>query len=103
MTSVSAERGAAFLDERLPGWADMIDLDTFNLETTCGCVVGQIESAQHPRRRTPTYNRFDEGLDALGVTQAEAHRYGFFGMNGGSVDATWRRLIRARQTDGDHS
>src|SRR5438552_3374307 len=99
MTSVTAERGAAVLDERVPEWADMIDLRTFNLESTCDCVVGQIENAQHPRQRTAMWHRFDEGLAALGLTSGEAHSYGFFGMIGGTVDRTWRKLIRERQTE----
>jgi hypothetical protein len=34
-------RGAAFLDEKRPGWADRIDLDSLSLEDCTMCVLGQ--------------------------------------------------------------
>lgn len=35
-------RGAALLDEAVPGWETMIDLGALDLESSCRCVVGQI-------------------------------------------------------------
>jgi hypothetical protein len=35
------ERGAALLDERRPGWLDLIDLDRLDLTSGCDCVAGQ--------------------------------------------------------------
>lgn len=35
-------RGAELLDERMPGWADRIDLDKFNLASGHCCVRGQL-------------------------------------------------------------
>ncbi len=35
-------KGAALLDEKLPGWADQIDLDSLEMSDTCLCVLGQI-------------------------------------------------------------
>jgi hypothetical protein len=95
--SVTATRGAEFLDKKVPGWANMVDLNTFNLEQTCHCVIGQIASGLHPRARHSSYLRFCKGLKELGISNADAHRFGFFGMNGGLVDRTWRRLIKQRQ------
>lgn len=46
--SAIAERvaaGAAFLDEREPGWDQRIDLGRLNLKSECRCVLGQLNSA----------------------------------------------------------
>lgn len=34
-------RGVALLDEKLPGWAQQIDLDRLDLGNTCNCILGQ--------------------------------------------------------------
>lgn len=39
---VAAARGAEFLDQRRPGWADEIDLDTLDLRSLDDCVLGQL-------------------------------------------------------------
>lgn len=36
------QRGAALLDERVPGWADAVDVDVLQLENSRSCVVGQL-------------------------------------------------------------
>src|SRR5690606_6748890 len=36
------QKGAAFLDEILPGWHQIIDLDTLNLASGCKCICGQL-------------------------------------------------------------
>jgi hypothetical protein len=44
MTTI-AERvaaGAAFLDEREPGWWERINLDELDLHSACRCVLGQL-------------------------------------------------------------
>lgn len=38
----AAATGAAFLDERFPGWAEQIDLERLDLEAGCDCVLGQL-------------------------------------------------------------
>jgi hypothetical protein len=37
-----AERGAALLDETLPGWWQGIDLDRLDIESECDCIAGQV-------------------------------------------------------------
>jgi len=39
-------RGAALLDERLPGWADQIDIDSLKMSDDCNCVLGQLGKKQ---------------------------------------------------------
>lgn len=38
------ERGATWLDQHMPTWHTLIDLDRFDLRSVCGCVLGQIVS-----------------------------------------------------------
>lgn len=35
------EVGMAWLDFRLPGWDELIDLDRLNVENPCDCLLGQ--------------------------------------------------------------
>lgn len=37
-----AARGAALLDERVPGWASLVDTDALNLASPYACVLGQV-------------------------------------------------------------
>jgi hypothetical protein len=37
-----AERGAALLDEKVPGWEHRIDLGRLEMEHSCRCVLGQV-------------------------------------------------------------
>ena len=98
MNSVTAKRGAAFLDERLPGWADMVDTNSLDLSSSCCCVIAQVERGLHPRARFPDYERYERGLKELGITWDDARSLGFLGRAGGTVERTWKRLICARQT-----
>lgn len=56
------QRGAALLDEKLPGWADQIDLDTLQMADGCRCVLGQIGGREF-------------NLDALGWHEGYAPNY----------------------------
>lgn len=35
--------GARFLDEHIPNWFELIDVDTLYMETGCDCIRGQLE------------------------------------------------------------
>jgi hypothetical protein len=37
-----AKRGAELLDSKIPGWADEINLDSFDIGDESGCVLGQL-------------------------------------------------------------
>lgn len=45
--------GCGLLDKFCPGWADKINLDTFNISLTDRCVLGQL------------YGNYSKGLDKL--------------------------------------
>ncbi|MEW2442810.1 hypothetical protein [Micromonospora marina] len=63
------ELGIAWLDARLPGWHEAIDLDRLNVEHPCDCLLGQ------------TYGDWDlhtlgidiDRLAALGFDAASSH------------------------------
>lgn len=55
-------RGVALLDERVPGWVNLVNPLGLNIESTEQCVLGQI------------YGQYNEGVDALDINP---ERYGF--------------------------
>lgn len=96
----TVDRGAAFLDETLPGWAERIDTDTLDLSSTCNCVLGQLYRYEHPRLRK-TYTAFERMLDVLGVDWERSRRLGFAiwgNARYSNLTAAWRRKIRERQS-----
>lgn len=88
-------RGAEFLDENLPGWEKKIDLETLDLSSTCGCVLGQqLRTGQADRRYDRMRKRLglnDRQADLLGFNLYGTQRYS-------NLTAAWRRLIAARQS-----
>jgi len=89
----TVERGAALLDERLPGWEDRIDLDKLDLSSTCNCVVGQLY------RPTPrSHLGYTEGLYTLEIKNPS--RFGFERWptsRYSRLTEAWRRLIELRR------
>jgi hypothetical protein len=78
MSGTIAERaaaGAVFLDERLPGWHQRIDLGTLWLMSPCRCVLGQLDGGGDDGLSTP----FGRQLAALGLQlrSDEARSLGF--------------------------
>lgn len=87
-------RGAAFLDVRLPGWEDDIDTATLDLSDECGCVLGQLG------KRLGTLGTYGCVQDALGLSDAESQRLGYFRWSTGSwpsLTHAWRAAIHARR------
>lgn len=73
----AARRGAAFLDEKEPGWAALIDLTTLDLDYVDSCVLGQL------------YGHYDVGLIVLGLR-----------VQSRLPDSGWERLWDQRYTLG---
>lgn len=88
----NAPAGAALLDEKRPGYADEIDLETFKIDNSRSCVLGQL------------YGDYWRGKEELfrGVNDIQqAHSYGFATLYLDDVtqlQAEWVSLIRERQT-----
>lgn len=77
-------RGAALLDDRMPGWRDEIDTVRLNLGNSCDCVLGEL------------LGDYDRGLKLLGLDHRGAVRHGFFKQGRQTWDrltAGWRRAV----------
>jgi hypothetical protein len=91
-------KGAAFLDEREPGWWQRIDLDTLDLMAPCLCVLGQLATSLPE----PTWGGicvhfglepWRQQVDDLGFNTAGAGTP----LQYANLTAVWRRLIEARR------
>lgn len=99
------EKGIACLNEEVPGWYNMIDLDQFNIGESCNCVLGQLFGSY------PKGIRVLQLSDKIGNTVfgridgPEACQYGFhlhesdlFGLNiWGRLNLVWIRRIMELQ------
>lgn len=86
-------RGAELLDERMPGWAERIDLDSFVLSSCKRCVLGQL------------YGDFEIALGRCDIEEAPDDYYGFDidGRREGraeykTLEQDWRLAILSRRT-----
>ena len=95
-------RGAALLDEKLPGWVERIDLAKLDLASPCRCILGQTWDGIPDPESTP----FAAHANELDLYDEDENDYGF---NAGGVDwfedqpeydaltAEWKRVILARR------
>ncbi|WP_026415450.1 hypothetical protein [Actinomadura oligospora] len=90
-----AAKGAAFLNEQKPLWADSIDLSCFNMDSRLDCVLGQL------------YEDFNTALNRFGWSDNDAIEYGFLLEPYGDrplyetydeLTDVWRELIKARRS-----
>lgn len=86
----TAARGAAWLDERVPGWADHINLDNFTIASCQKCVLGQL------------FGNYVDGVSELRIVGQQI--WLGFGLDGtrspshcGELDEAWRREISGRR------
>lgn len=60
------ERGAAFLDEKVPGWRDRIDLDVLDIGDCDRCILSQLE-AWSVAPHAEAAHGFDLPLGEIGI------------------------------------
>lgn len=84
----AAAKGAALLDEEIPGWADRIDLPTLDLGSCTRCVLGQLFSSGRSGWEAP----YALGLHHLSLSVREAVGHGF---TTNSAEVTWPQLGEA--------
>lgn len=53
---VAVERGAEFMDDKVPGWWLRINQSALNIQDSCGCILGQL------------FGRFLVGAQAAGIS-----------------------------------
>jgi hypothetical protein len=99
MTAVaeSVARGAALLDEKLPGWDERIDLADLQLASCYRCVLGQL-FGRYPVPAEGGFSPYGLGIAALGIGDENPSRYGFDGRDADSLTGEWRRVITQRRT-----
>ncbi len=93
-------RGAALLDEKLPGWWQRIDLEALTMRDTCMCILGQLFGNEEDRLEDDGYW---QGLHDLNIPRfgaAHAAEYGFadedpFAYE--ALDVEWCELIESRR------
>ena len=84
-------RGMALLDEVCPGWIDMVDLDTLNINSCTDCVLGQLCGDYRDRYVYPEMANIrtdDYGFSATYLGGA---------VESGSLTDTWKILIQERR------
>ncbi len=106
------ERGAVLLDDKVPGWADEVDLNVLELANACKCILGQLADtivaalsmgASVPRA-SGRYNSAGEALfgDAWWPSDVAAdHGFELASIVAGGYDALdelWIEAIQARRT-----
>jgi hypothetical protein len=100
-TLKSVKAGIDFLDERLPGWEQHIDLETLDLSSPCGCVLGQTHKFLHPRSKEKVgwKTRYSRMVDELGIEQPRS--FGFLVRNWTqryeSLTEAWTKAITAKR------
>lgn len=76
-------KGAALLDRERPGWAQQIDTGTLRMETSCFCVLGQLEGSFIDA----VWNRWGDDL------QAGCRIAAGYGFHAGTVRASDDELL----------
>jgi hypothetical protein len=89
--------GAAYLDEREPGWWQRVDIRTFDITSPCKCILGQVYRAAV--RVVAGAGGFDYADGYLGV---DIEHLGFDVRPGGEIrypelEAEWKRVIEQRR------
>lgn len=112
MTEIDYEarvaKGIALLDEKVPGWADKIDLEKLAISSGTHCVTAQVSGKHHYLNgmymlglsegtdNTGSYTQHGfqvEDLDAPGMPEGYDTAEGY-----AALDLIWQREIAARQS-----
>lgn len=76
------EAGVAFLDQRFPGWAERIDMETLDMTDPENCILGQLAPTNY------CIFVYGEGVDA--------HNLGFDGPHMAKAQRLWEAEILKR-------
>ena len=87
-------RGAALLNEKLPGWDERIDLAGLELSSCYRCVLGQLFARSPGPETGSELSPYGLGIWALDLRGSGAD-YGFDGPDTDALNAEWRKVIEA--------
>ena len=85
-------RGAAWLDERKPGWENLVDIDKLVMSDSDNCIAGQVfrdEAAEHPDWHVT--DGYDYVYDLMGGEELVSHAFVFEGRE------QWIAQVEARR------
>lgn len=98
--------GMDLLDEEYPGWEELIDLDTLDLSSDCGCILGQLYDDKALQAEGATFSPYEYALFALEIAEDEEVELGFFApgrwtgpdctLDWTGLRDEWVRQIKAR-------
>lgn len=102
----NAARGAVWLDERMPGWWDIIEVNELNMQDANRCILGQLGSTLAPLANYYDIIEFEDGcmfpqLETLaGLSGDEVIEHGFDRydeeiMDFSKIDTAWNDLAEA--------
>src|SRR5579859_4505816 len=99
--TTNAPKGAALLDERMPGWAAKVDLDTFQIMSTERCILAQVYDSDYWSGKNELFTEDELDVPTFDATYPP-YAFGFDYYSGGaspaSLDAEWRELVSERQS-----
>lgn len=93
--------GAAWLDQREPGWPERIDLDRLDLRSSGRDILGQLATGQLDEEAGARIGRWTAILLHFGLTSGTAAEFGFVRRDWEdeayeALTAEWKRVIAGR-------
>jgi hypothetical protein len=92
-------RGAALLDEKMPGWIERVNVEWLDIASCYFCVLGQVLDDGTRASTDDLDSPYSAGIKALDIDR-EYHGtvwHGFDGIHIDALNAAWRRLVADRQ------
>lgn len=92
--------GLNYLDTYVPGWPNMVDLDTLSMESTAQCVVAQIMEGQWFCDSARALMDLSDGAPDYSCEYSWAVDHGFDNVREagpGVADRLWREAIARRR------
>lgn len=85
------QKGASFLDEHEPDWAEKINPDNLDMSSTNLCVIGQTFGSWSPALKSLNIDEQEYGFDLM---------YGDHGEDWKTLDALWLKEVKKRTNRG---
>jgi len=94
LAASAAERGAAWLDEHIPGWLERIDLGRLDMASLYDCVLAQAGGDDWGAVYR-TYDLTIEGTEYLGFETGSAPASSSYE----ALDSAWNDLVNRRRLE----
>lgn len=97
----NAERGAAFLDEILPGWHEKIDVQQLALSDNRCCVLAQLADDLPGPPEFSSYRPYFNAKEKLGLSDTDCAKLGFYvwpRQSFARLTSSWKLIIEGRRS-----